>query len=1050
MKKFLARLLAVVVFTGCLQIPVTFAAGTTIADFSYYDEAAIPEEAINAVGDKDIGYSPSYGVDMKAKLFASVDGENGRKLEWSDKEYITGEALAFVPVMSASTKNPWGNAPYFKVQVSTKGMTSLAFSAKMGGSGKAPSDFVLQYSLDDTEYIDIVSYQISAKDTLEQAFDNVSLPEEVQDQETVYLKILCTSTRNISGDTTGFAGSGSGRLAINNVVVSGEGSGGEGQPLPTPSPTPEPIRYIKDISPDTTYYNAVMLLAEMGLIDSSLPYAPVKAISGAEFSALLSKASGIQGNPLDSETVTFDAAIKQILSYLGYDIILQHTNDSEYRIAEDIGLLNNIDCAFDAPLRTGDAATLIYNAMNAYLVKQISAGTSKEYAQVYENWLDNVHGITKIEGVITDCPFFSEAATSIARVKFTSIYGDEISATGSNASAQALAGRRSVAFFKDAYDTAPEFIYAYKSNRDNSLTVKKGWYNSISRVTTKCIYLSYTDSNAITDTAVIDYNAKFVYNGTISEKLRQKAIAKEEGALKPSHIGRIELVDVNEDDIYDYVFVTNVKDMAVASVDTENFRVSNKLQYTEGTSDKREQYTEIPSIELNPDSKDYRTIFVKADEITPASFSDIKPDSVISVAISSMDDESVESAKVRKVIISDLMTEGDVTETYTEEDDLYVTINGESYRFSKSYYKTYDRGESGEITSVTWGDYGKFYLNYDKRIVYVDKATPAENYGILLSTADERGLSGNKKLHIFLADGNNQVFIVTERQFKIWELPADSNNYPITVKYRLNPTDSKKLIRIDKEVKLEYGGELQYSTKGNRLGSYFLTDSTALFAFNPNASNMQDAENYTVLTLSHLKNKMPYNIDLYDLKYNYTPQAALVYYDFTDPLLNDASVLFVSEQSQVMGEDGIRQTKVVGYNEAGSTELLVDEDIQEKPAVGDIIQYSLSAKGEIQKFEVLCNESSPDQTFNDIFDDAYFALHSTVVSVHQNVLSVKNGYINENYMKSDETKVYSIYPSNNGYNVYEDDFYNIIQGNKVFVCQRDGYLTAIFVWKQPV
>ena len=89
----------------------------------------------------------------------------------------------------------------------------------------------------------------------------------------------------------------------------------------------------------------------------------------------------------------------------------------------------------------------------------------------------------------------------------------------------------------------------------------------------------------------------------------KKALNGEHNAFKPSHIGKITLVDYNNDNVYDFVFIDNYKDMFVSGIDRNSCKITNGLKYQDGISVKKSKYHEIPSIYLDKNDENYRVTF---------------------------------------------------------------------------------------------------------------------------------------------------------------------------------------------------------------------------------------------------------------------------------------------------------------------------------------------------------------------------------------------------------------------------------------------------------
>lgn len=106
-------------------------------------------------------------------------------------------------------------------------------------------------------------------------------------------------------------------------------------------------------------------------------------------------------------------------------------------------------------------------------------------------------------------------------------------------------------------------------------------------------------------------------------------------------------------------------------------------------------------------------------------------------------------------------TAGTVDSIFTYDEDDYFTVNGTSYRFSKSYYNTYNAGESAGFSNIHTGDYIEFYLDYDERIAYISTVADSEGYD-LPSAVNGNVVSfeydGKTVNHIY--DNNTKVYRV--------------------------------------------------------------------------------------------------------------------------------------------------------------------------------------------------------------------------------------------------------------------------------------------------
>lgn len=796
------------------------------------------------------------------------------------------------------------------------------------------------------------------------------------------------------------------------------------------------VRTFSDIRADRPFYDAVMLLAQLGIIEKQASFLPDSLITGAEFSSWLNMAGNLNVS-FESDTVLQDDALRIIADSLGYGEYIRLSGKSYDYVADDIGLTDNIQLSGGGELTRGYAALLIKNALEAYIVKPVSFGsTGTEYAQVYENWLTNVHDIDKIRGIITDRRFYTEASSD--GVTFVNEYGEENAYTAADEVFDLLG------YEIDAYIKADtELIYGIKTKNNSELTVKKSWYGDITDVD-KYIRFSYTNDDTGKSRSIkIDKLADFVYNGAKNESVRQKALAAEHNAFKPSHIGKIKLIDYNNDDVYDFVFIDNYKDIVVSGIDSENRLITNALEYQDGVSVKKSKYTEIPQIHLDETDSDYMVTFTSAEQ-KPSSFSSITKNSVVSVALSSLDTEDPESARIRRVYISNLSTAGKITEIYTEDDDDYFVVNGKSYRASKSYYNTYNGGESSGFPHLKTGDYVSLYIDYDERIAYIEYgADRKELYGIMTYCRYDE-TDDIAYARIIGEDGSAGTYTITRKRFNNYGF--DSLVLPAMMKFSI---DSGEILRAER-TELDDSAALTYLSQSERLGNYFLSSGTRIFLYKGSRmdANTADSEHYTPISSQILRNKTVYDADIFKVSDYSKPTAVLLYYNDTDYELNDDDLLiFIRSSRQIVNDEDDVVYAVSGYVDGKEVviELAYSETLA--PHKGDIIRYRLDTDGHIEKWKKLCDYDSNEFEHNSIFDEYFFAKYDNIVTVKNGVITVDYDGQYKNYKLDESSRVYNISMGVNSFRLVPGDFDDIVRSDKIFITAREGITDEIYVWK---
>lgn len=217
MKRIITLVVSLCLLLCGLTTAVSAQKDPVIARFEFANTDAVAETNIelNGYGDKDKGYNATYG---DAELYASVNGTDCRKLEWTKDNY---SERGMQPAMTGGSKHPWAEGAFFEVQVPTVGFENVTFSAEIGATKKGPRDYQLQYSLDGKTYQNVGEVKsLTDNKQMEKLFDAVTLPEEASDAAMVYIRMAVVSDQTVGGEVTLYGSTG-GDAAINNIVVGG-------------------------------------------------------------------------------------------------------------------------------------------------------------------------------------------------------------------------------------------------------------------------------------------------------------------------------------------------------------------------------------------------------------------------------------------------------------------------------------------------------------------------------------------------------------------------------------------------------------------------------------------------------------------------------------------------------------------------------------------------------------------------------------------------------------------------------------------------------------
>ena len=202
-----------------------------IATFSY----KYGDDGTSLQGGKNKGYDATAGVQKDtAKLYASVDGTDRSKLEWSGSDSFTRTdgTSGQQPVMSASSSSPWQEFPYFEIAFSAEGYSDISFKCDIGATAKGAADYLFLYSTDGGETFSTIYDEAeddglyfyldtTDKKIMKTAFD-LTLPAACDDAESVIVRIQVADEYTVDGSAYLFTKTNtSGKIAINNIEING-------------------------------------------------------------------------------------------------------------------------------------------------------------------------------------------------------------------------------------------------------------------------------------------------------------------------------------------------------------------------------------------------------------------------------------------------------------------------------------------------------------------------------------------------------------------------------------------------------------------------------------------------------------------------------------------------------------------------------------------------------------------------------------------------------------------------------------------------------------
>ena len=434
--------------------------------------------------------------------------------------------------------------------------------------------------------------------------------------------------------------------------------------------------------------------------------------------------NGIFG-PEDS--VTYEQAIKMIVSALGYD--LAATRKGGYptgylAIASAEGITKKANGTVGKAAKRGTIAILVYNALEVNLMDQLawSSDGNDTYTKTNETILSKYLEVDKYEGIVTGTPIteIADAGQYDADITPMITIDDESYVCG-NINADAYLGKSVIAYIGEDKVTNKKTVYSIAENgtKNDSFAISATQlveederYWDVENV----IGYKNVGSSKILDIELDDEVIAYKNYDEIDAPVTTEELA---GLIRKG--GSIEFISNDADSKYEVIVILAYDNEAV---------IENVTKY--GRVYRYDLYTGSGISRIDTDDEDSCVLVIKDGEV--ATVADIKKNNTVS---------HIEIADDFDIYFVSSATVAGIVESY---EDNIVTINNKDYAISKAY---------GETASRLSGEEGMFFLNVDGQIAYNETApTATGNYALVVASYTENnGLNNGEYLQVVLTDG---------------------------------------------------------------------------------------------------------------------------------------------------------------------------------------------------------------------------------------------------------------------------------------------------------
>lgn len=652
------------------------------------------------------------------------------------------------------------------------------------------------------------------------------------------------------------------------------------------------------------------------------------------------------------DKVTYVQTLKMLLNAMGYQPLAEDNGGypTGYMMVGGSRISGGVKKLADAPITRGEAAQLLYNALDVNIVETIygeAGGYQINYEKTLLTELMSRRGLEKMEGIVTgDSHTRLNGGAGVPEgwleIDGTSYYLDGRSSYG-------LLGRAVTYYVQERTGTGNEpALYGIWVNarKNEELTILPKNIASVDE--SEIAYFAQQGSSRTTraklaGNTVTIFNGKYIAGGPENWDVQN---------------GQITLLDNNGDSIYEMVFVDTYVTYMVDAVDTEKQQIGLRVFSDKGES----RYEGKTCIDYGfPDV----AVTVSDMEGKELAVTDLQAYDIIAVY-----------AGVDETHIAIVRASGTVEGTVDEVTEEEMVIDGVRYEIAVN-----NAGE--QLLDAEPGEQGRFWLDINGRVT-AKNVVSGSDYSKTVETIDDEVIcsyimdvavkngidptvqlkvlsnlrSKKREERIFTLKDELRVdgekMTAAEALETLTSIGEGSVNIPI--RYSINGRE--EIDEIETFTLASPLGYRKYSKNTNSFDNlYFITADSIVYYVD--YSDKKKVYSNTEVTLG---DGSPYNIRVYDpagMEFAAENRIFVVYVNLATvkaPETDAEKPLLVSSATRYLGDDGDPRTRVTGYIDGELTTFKLSEKAEEKAnriAAGALLRVTKNSLGEMDDFKLL-------------------------------------------------------------------------------------------------
>lgn len=710
--------------------------------------------------------------------------------------------------------------------------------------------------------------------------------------------------------------------------------------------------------------------------------------------------------------ITYNDAIAVAVTALGYEranLLNGEYPSAHISVARSIGLLEGVGEKRTLSLKRSSVINLFYNMLSAepYM---LSIGTDSDGYSIVkcDSLLSMQRDIYEISGIVT-----ANEYTSLTKPEGN--LEKQITINNENYYIDDIEFGNYLGMYVEGYiqksvkneDDKVIFIHP-KGNKNNEIEIEA---NEILTVSEDCSRIEYikngTERNKY---AKISNKARVIYNNKFFDKYTYEDFIPKQGSVR--------LVDNNNDDIYDCVFITSYETMIVDYVDYQKAEIFGKYADSDALN-----YLKLDKEEDNPDINYY---FGKEE----VSIKKIAKNDILTIRRSKNNGDILADVYISRNTVTG-MAYG------LNEEENTIKINDEECKVAKVFYD--EMNVSGKI--LTSENY-KFYFDVFGELVYAEKSASSDYCMFYKIFEDD---SGDMEFEITYMNDNSEWYTV----------PLSKNvRYNGTTVSAKNVYEDMKLldpqivvIKCNSEGKVKTITTAEIGKKGEKILAK-TAEQQMRYRSNPNAFNCSlymeddakvfvvpgqkamDRDEYYVTNSSFFQGDETYRITAYDVdEFNFSHLFVVVSDEEIAKSTLSYRFFIVTEMSEKLNDEGdvVETIKGVMGSYVNLEYEAKDEHTFDGLSKGSIIRIHTDNNNKVDYWQPLTGSTNTDLWVN------VKVIEATVVGNDPEGGKFKidwNG--NEVYLKNNASVIVNIFDGKEN-SCTAGSIGDLIPGDKVFV-----------------